>query len=282
MHPLTTIARPIDPSYPTNRAIIILMLLISTGAAAYSSLYLGVALFDALLQGFVAGIAIFFAWAISRELDPDSEYAAFLPALICIPLLIIVPEPGLLTSLFLLLLLRIVNRTTGQLAGILDSAALLLLTGWLVLGGFWVAGPAAVAAFILDGHLKDPNPRQLWFATLLIIGMFAYLSLFGSTLTALSLPAASWLLIPMLIAPLLFISVIIRKGRILSGGDQSGEPLDRGRVQAARLLVFSVVMVAIAILGESAASLLMPVWAALVGLGVYGCVIWIGKGPRVG
>ena len=277
MHQLTTIARPIDPMYPTNRVIIIMTILVSTGAVV-SSLYLGVAPFPAIFQGFIAGLTIFLAWAIARELDPDSEYAAFLPALICIPLLLIVPEPGFLTSLFVLLLLRIVNRTTGKPAGVLDSAALLLLSGWLVLEGFWLAGPAAVAAFILDGHLKDPNPRQLRFAALLIIGVVACSVLSGVTFSPLPLPAVSWLLILMLAAPLFFSSVLFRRGQILSVGDRTGEPLDRGRVQAARLLCLSLVMVSIAMMGEDALILLLPAWASLFGLGVYGCIIWIARG----
>ncbi|WP_300330400.1 hypothetical protein [Methanocalculus sp.] len=276
---MTTLARPIDPMYPTNRAIIIMTLLVSTGAAG-SSLYLGETLFPAIHQGFIAGIAIFFAWAISRELDPDSEYAAFLPALICIPLLLIAQEPGFLTSLFVLLLLRIVNRTTGQPAGSLDSAALLLLAGWLVSGGFWLAGPAALAAFILDLRLKEPDFHQIWFAAVLLIGLVAYAAFFGITLPPLPLPVSSWLLIWMLAAPLLFSSVLFRKDQTLSVGDRTKEPLDRGRVQAARLLGLSVVMVAIATGGVGAFVLLLPLWASLVGLGVSGCIMWVVRGSR--
>lgn len=281
MHQLITITRPIDPMYPTNRAIIILTLLVSIGAAG-SSLYLGEVLSSAILQGFIAGIAIFFAWAISRELDPDSEYAALLPPTICIPLLVVFPAPGLLASLFLLLLLRVVNRTTGLPAGILDSVALLLLTGWLVMGGFWLAGPAAVAAFILDGQLDDPNPRQLRFAALLIIGVVAYIVISGVTVSSLPLPAAPWLLILILVSPLFFSSVLFRKDQILSVGDRTGEPLDRGRVQAARLLGLSVMMVAIASGGVGALILLLPVWASLVGLGVHGSIMWIVARGRSG
>lgn len=279
MHQLTTIARSVDPIYPTNQAIIILTLLVSTGAAG-SSLYLGAALFPAILYGFIAGIAIFFAWAISRELDPDFDYAAFLPALICIPLLLIAPDPGLLTSLFVLLLLRIVNRTTGQPAGVLDSAALLLLAGWLVSGGFWLAVPAALVAFILDLRLKEPDFRQIWFAAVLVFGMVAYAVFFGINLPPLIPPVASWLLILVLAAPFLFIPVLLRKSPFLSVGDRTGEPLDRGRVQAARLLGLSVVVVAIAIWGVNAFVLLLPLWASLVGLGVYGCIMWVVRGSR--
>ncbi|MCQ1538774.1 hypothetical protein FTO68_07225 [Methanocalculus taiwanensis] len=85
----------------------------------------------------------------------------------------------------------------------------------------------------------------------------------------------------MLAAPLLFIPVLLRKSPILSVGDRSREPLDWARVQSARLLGFSVVMVAIASGGLGAFVLLMPVWAALVGLGIYGCLIRIGKSRRV-
>jgi len=267
---LTTIARRVDPEYPTNRAIIILTLVITAMAAA-ASLFMGQAPIESIISGLIAGLAVFLAWAIARELDPDSEYAAFLPALICICLLIFFPQPGVLTALFLLLLLRIINRTTGQPAGVLDSAALLLLAGWLVLGGFWVAGPAAIVAFILDRRLNDPNHRQGWFAVIAFLGMLGIL-LYGNVPRMIppDSSAISWLF---LLAPLLFLSVIQRSGRVRSPGDQTGEPLDTGRVQAARVLFLSVVMLAIATGGSGIMAILLVPWAGLVGLGMYGMYI---------
>ena len=281
MQQLTTIARPIDPSYPTNRVIIILTLLVFAGVAG-SSLYLGAGLSEAIVSGLVAGAAVFLAWALGRELDPDSEYAAFLPAAICIPLLVVIPAPGLLAPLFLLLLLRVVNRTTGLPAGVLDSAALLLLAGWLVYAGVWIAGPAAVVAFILDWRLQSGNPRQIWFAAGTLLVMLAVMFLNGGFgLAAPDLPAVSPLYLLVLAGPLLFVAVILRGGPLRSPDDRGSEVLNTGRVQAARLLGLFVMVVAVVAGGMEAFALLLSVWAALVGLGIYGCIQWL-TGSRSG
>ncbi|MBR1368806.1 hypothetical protein RJ53_04485 [Methanocalculus chunghsingensis] len=274
MQQLTTIARPVDPSYPTNRAIIILILLVFAG----TSLYRGADSPESFISGLIAGVAVFLAWAIARELDPDSEYAAFLPAVISIPLLVFIPVHGLLASLFLLLLLRVVNRTTGLPAGVLDSAALLLLSGWLVSAGVWIAGPAAVAAFLLDWRLRSGNPRQIWFAAGTLLLMLALIFLSGGFgLAGSDLPAAFPVSLLVLAAPLLFVLVILRGGPIRSPDDRGSEVLDTDRVQAARILGLSVVVVAVLVGGMEAVALLLSAWAALVGLGIYGSIRWVLK-----
>ncbi len=270
MQQLTTIARPLDPSYPTNNAITILTLLVFAGGLGLS-LYLGADFAGGILSGTSWALAVFLAWAIARELDPDSEYAAFLPPLICICLFAFIPQPGLLVALFLLLLLRIINRTTGQPAGVLDSAALLLLGGWLFQGGFWVAGPAAVLAFLIDWRSKDPNPRQCWFAAIGFSGMIGLL-LYGD-LPHMILPGSSPLSWLLLLAPLLFLSVITRPGQVRSPGDKTGDPLDKGRVQAAGLLCLSLLILAFTTGGSGIMAMLLVPWVCLVGLGVYGMYI---------
>lgn len=266
MQQLSTIARPVDPSYPTNRAIIILILLVFAG----TSLYRGADSPEAFISGLVAAVVVFLAWAIARELDPDPEYAAFLPAAISIPLLVFIPVHGLLAPLFLLLLLRVVNRTTGLPAGVLDSAALLLLSGWLVHTGFWIAGPAAVAAFLLDWRLRSGNPRQIWFAAGTLLVMLAILMRGGGGLAGADLPASHELLL--LAAPLLFGIVILRGAPIRSRDDRGHGVLDEMRVQAARVLGLTVVLVSVA---AGAINLIFPAWAALVGLGIYGAIRWV-------
>ena len=271
MQQLTTIARPVDPSYPTNRAIIILILLVFAGGSGVY-LYLGSAPSESFISGLVAAVVVFLAWAIARELDPDPEYAAFLPAAISIPLLVFIPVHGLLAPLFLLLLLRVVNRTTGLPAGVLDSAAILLLSGWLVYSGFWIAGPAAAAAFLLDWRLRSGNPRQIWFAAGTLLVMLSILMRGGGGLAGADLPATSSGFLLLLAAPLLFGIVILRGASIRSRDDRGHGVLDEMRVQTARVLGLTVVLVSVA---AGAMNLVFPAWAALVGLGIYGAIRWV-------
>ncbi|MGD2206818.1 MAG: hypothetical protein PVH17_08570, partial [Anaerolineae bacterium] len=166
---ITALGRPIDPNYPTNRAIAALTLVVMIGGAAYR-LFAGAALFDSMLWGVGAGLAVFLAWALARELDPDHALSAFVAAGLMLIGLFFLEPPNLLMLFWLLLVLRIVNRTTGLPARPLDSLAVLGLGGWLTLqGGNWIAGLATAAAFMLDGWLPSMLGRHRLFAVLALV-----------------------------------------------------------------------------------------------------------------
>ncbi|MEM8966327.1 MAG: hypothetical protein AAGE93_07905, partial [Bacteroidota bacterium] len=69
------LARPIDPAYPTNRAIIIIVSTVFLGLTIYS-LSIGQGLIDSLLVGGHLAVVIFLTWALARELDPDYPLSA--------------------------------------------------------------------------------------------------------------------------------------------------------------------------------------------------------------
>ena len=66
----TSIARPVDPSYPTNTAVLVLMPIggaIAAGVALSSGTPWGMSIMDA-----VYGLLVVFgSWALTREVAPD-------------------------------------------------------------------------------------------------------------------------------------------------------------------------------------------------------------------
>ena len=72
--------RPVDWNYPTNRLIILLTLGVLVLGTLYQLILGGLGFVSALGWGASTGLAVFVCWALTRELDPDDEYAAFVAA----------------------------------------------------------------------------------------------------------------------------------------------------------------------------------------------------------
>lgn len=126
--------RPIDPSYPTNRAIAALTMAVIVGGIVLQ-LIVGEGLTQGVSWGISAGLTVFLAWALGRELDPDHDLSAFVAAGLALIGLLLFDLPSLMALLWMLFFLRMVNRTTGLPARILDSLLILGLGSWLTWQG---------------------------------------------------------------------------------------------------------------------------------------------------
>jgi len=171
----TSIGRPLDPAWPTNKAVLLLLpaaallgAVVAWSEAAPLSAVLAAALRFALL--------IFVAWALARELDPDDPSAAFISLGLGLLVAVTADTPGLLAAFATLGLVRMVNRTTGLAARTTDSLLLLLLSIGTI---YWTASPlfgaVAAVAFALDGSLRDPLRHQWVFALVCLGGTVVHL-----------------------------------------------------------------------------------------------------------
>lgn len=270
----SSIARPIDPNYPTNRAISILTLLVIFSSTGFQVLS-GISPLQALIPGIRSGIYIFLAWALARELDPDNELSAFVAAFLACVALLYFPVPGMLPLALFLLLTRILNRSAGLPAKSFDSLLILLLSSWVTLQENWIFGAAAAAAFFLDSRLSDPGRQQLFYA-----GAAALISAFGllrelktgaleSGLSEISVLQEQGLLLVILIPAILFAEHILASRKIKSKGDRNGLPLDPGRVRAAQTMALVGALALAALEGSAGVEYLLPLWSAMIGIPLF-------------
>ena len=263
---LSSITRSIDLNYPTNRIIVEITLLFLLGTAGFQ-LIQGKAISSALYSGLIAGASVFLAWAFARELDPDNELSAFFAAFLGCAGFLFFPSPFLLALFLEILLIRIVNRSTGLPSKTSDSIAVLLLSGWISSQGNWIFGLFTALAFFLDSFLPEPNRQNRIFG---VIAFIASLLAFIRTPGKESILLNAELGLFILAAVLLFIPIVLSSRKIKSRGDLTGIPLDSLRMQAAQLTAMLSAGLSAVLGGVAGAESLMPLWGAILGISLYG------------
>lgn len=262
IYDISALGRPLDPSYPTNRAVLFLLpvaalaggIVTAAGGAGPWSVVV------AAVEGALAG---FGAWALAREIAPDDQSAAFVAMAVGFGLWLWL-QPALLPVFVALALSRLVNRSTGLPATLLDSTLVVAF----VLYASWEAGSALPAfvgagAFGLDAALAPGLARQ-W--------LFAGLCAAGGAVMATSGVAPD--LVPnrpdlfprtaATIATVAAVALIATTRRVAAVGDATGVPLSVTRVRAAQALALLVAVAAAAGTGSVDAGAI--VWGCLLGV----------------
>jgi hypothetical protein len=239
------IGRPVDPSYATNRAILLLGLA-GFAVAAAVELMAGAGWWAAGLSAGNAGVTVFLSWALTRELAPDDDPAAFVSVGLAGVGWYLLGSQSLLAPVVLLMAVRVVNRSTGKAAEPTDTLLLLPLFGFAAWTVSWTLGLVGAVALALDGTLtRAPGQRarrdHLWLSALLV-AVAAARVLVG--VPGVRVPVGS--LLPMLLAALAALAgaVALVHPTPRSLGDVDGQPLQSVRVRSALLLgVLATVLV---------------------------------------
>jgi len=263
---ITAIARPIDPAYPTNRAVSVFALAVALGGTIFQ-LLAGSGWRQSALWGIGAGFVGFLAWALSREIDPDHDLAAFVGAGLAAVGTLFFELPDMAVLFWMLVLLRVVNRTVGLPARILDSLLLLGLGGWLTLQGNWIYGLMTALGFLLDGYLSPSHRRHLFFAAVAFI-VTAILFVSGGRVLWEGMPSLPVVLVVLGVSAL-FVPLIVVSRELRSVGDHSGELLNPGRVQAAQVLAVLAGLQIALWNGSDGMVTVLPLWAAVLGVSLY-------------
>ncbi len=269
------LARPIDPRYRSNVQIIGIAFL---AGAIFTVRFLGEAGFGgAILDGLLAGGAVFLAWAIGREIDPDEPNAALVGAMAAIPIVWLLGTPSLLIVATVLMAGRVLLRPSGHPPSVID---LLGLTG---LGIFaarsevgWVVALVLAFAIARDGGLGGGAARGARWAAAVIAA--------GATGVAIRSAEPGW------VAPDTTGWVVLGLGIVSailavpyhpeSTADLTGERLSGRRKQAARRTLSVAGVLSLAVGGAEGVVALSPVWAAFIGVLLVGRVLSVRTGPE--
>jgi hypothetical protein len=263
MQRFSSLGRPVDPAYPTNRAIATLSLLVA--ACGFGIRRLGGAPSpESFLWGVTLALAFFLAWAVARELDPDHDRSAFVAAGLSLIPHAVLGRPDFVAVLLVLVVVRTVNRTVGPAARPLDTLAVLGLVGISAWRGHPVLAAAAAAGLALDATLKPPHRVHLAAAgaAIALLGVGLGRSAAGTV----GLGLMDW---AALAATLPFFALVRASGQPRTMSDREGLPLAGTRVRAGQCLAWATLAGIVLFEGRVGLAALSPVWAALVGTGAY-------------
>jgi hypothetical protein len=225
----TSIGRPLDPSFPTNKAVLFLLPLAAVIGAGLA-LAGGMGPVDALWKGMVVLLAAFIGWALGRELDPDHNPTAFVGMALAFAASLFA-NPGLLLAITTLGLVRLVNRSTGLKARKSDSIIVMLLVFAVI---YTTQSPlfgiAAAVAFILDGSLGQALRHQWVFGLICLGGSLVYLVDHGMGSASISVPNSLLEWVSLLFLLIFVFNTMLLK-RVASLGDVAAKPLDPSRVR---------------------------------------------------
>ncbi len=268
IHRLTSIGRPLDKNFATNRAVLRLMPIAGL-AAAVVALVRGASVTQVIWWGIAGALLVFGAWALARELAPDDNSAAFVSMALGLSTLPLVVPLSFLVLFTTMLLVRIVNRTTGLPARIADSVAVTLLCFAVIyFGGNPLFGLVAALAFLFDAVLGQPLRRHGMFAIVCLLGIAASFGLSGigaqtvHSGVALSLAAVT----------LAYVVTLMLTRNIESCGDVTGIRLAASRVRAG-MLVALLAAWQVLLFDEQGVAHAVVVWSAMGGVAATAVVI---------
>lgn len=266
IYEITSIGRPLDPGYPTNRAVLLLLplaALVAGGLAAAG----GAGATGVLGRAAGGALAAFGSWALAREIAPDDEIAGAFGAMALGFGVYLVFEAALVPVFAALFFARVVARTTGLPATAIDSlavTAIALFAAWRA-GGPWPAA-AGAAAFAFDAVLAPGLARQWLFAGLCGAGAVALTSAGLAPDVAPVRPD----LVPRLAGTIVIvgtIALIVATRGVTSRCDATGEPMSSARVRGA-LAVALLTALATSASGSAGVEAGALVWATLAAVAV--------------
>ena len=230
IYKITSIGRPLEPKYTTNKAVLILMPLAALMGAVTAWFDGGE--FLQILQSAISFLLICFgSWALTRELFPDDNPAAFISMLLALLAALAFDSPGILIVFATLGLVRLVNRSTGKAALKSDSVIVMLLVFWVIYSTQSpIFGAVAALAFVFDGSMKEPLRHQWIFALICFGGMVVYMVDHDVGVSYFQAPDSllEWLSVAVLL--LLALDIFLLK-KVKSSGDTNYKTLDLSRVK---------------------------------------------------
>jgi hypothetical protein len=237
IHKYSALARPVEPQYPTNLAVIILLPIIAIGLFAWLAMN-GSGMGEAGKAGLFGAGAAFLAWALGREMDPDHNATAFIAMALTVLLAGLGYGFDLLTLGAVLFAVRLVNRTVGPSARIGDVITLVLLNlGAVFAEGAWWMPFISVIALAIDEVFERSNlPQRLAIPALLIMGILPFFAGNGVDLSAMDTLVRGWIVTVVVIA-LMVAGTIYNTEEVIAPMDVLGAPCNCRRVQAGMALI---------------------------------------------
>jgi len=263
---ISGVGRPLSFKHLTNRAIIIIVTSVFI-LGTLTKLVMGDSLVVSVVWAFGAAASIFFAWAIARELDPDSNVSALISSTLMLAALFFVGLPALLTLFWFLLVIRILNRITGIAPKPLDLAVVIILAVVLSWQELWLY--CLMTSLILYINSWIDGEKRKGISLFVIVLSLGVVSAFLGNASFTTIEISADAIVIVTLFTLLYIPVICTRTKLKSLTDITKEPVSVFRMRVTRITVVVVGILVAIIQGYSGFNDLIPLWTSIGGI-----IIW--------
>ena len=208
-------------------------------------------------------LSFLFSYMLALELDPDRQLGGFIGGGLTLVATYFMGEGNILVMLWLLFILRMLNRSSGDRHRIGDNVIIIASAVWLGKEGFWVYPLLTGAAYILESQIKGGYFRSLYLAGISLAGLI--IAEFSKESVVLTMD----MIVLNCFAIILFLPEIRIAEYTQAKGDKNGKRLIPKRLQATMGFFCMLLVAAIFLHGNEAGKQLLPGTMAAIGCGLY-------------
>lgn len=256
------LGRPIDLYNGVTRFAVACTILIVVGITIWKVIS-GMGLYDSAMSGIGTALGFLFSYIIAQELDPDRSMGGIVGGFLTVICSVFLGEGNILVMLWLLFILRMLNRTAGDRHRIGDNIIIIASAIWLGVDGFWLYPLMTGAIYVVESQITGGYFRSLYLAGVAMAG--AVVANYSSSTPNLSMVYVYI----MCLTFILFLPEIRVAAYTQFKADKTGKRISPRRLQAAQGVFLLLCFFLPFFHGDEQALAMIPAFMAAIGCGCY-------------
>ena len=256
------LGRPIDFGEKVNKVAMLTTIFICVAVTLWKTSS-GMDSGEAVMFSMTSGLGFLLSYIIALELDPDRQLGGLIGGALTVLGYYFFGAGNITVMLWLLFILRMLNRSSGDRHRIGDNVIIIASAVWLGKEGFWVYPLLTGAAYILESQIKGGYFRSLYLAGISLAGLI--IAEFSKESVVLTMD----MIVLNCFAIILFLPEIRIAEYTQAKGDKNGKRLIPKRLQATMGFFCMLLVAAISLHGNEAGKQLLPGTMAAIGCGLY-------------
>ena len=256
------LGRPIDFGEKVNKVAMLTTIFICVAVTLWKTSS-GMDSGEAVMFSMTSGLGFLLSYIIALELDPDRQLGGLIGGALTVLGYYFFGAGNITVMLWLLFILRMLNRSSGDRHRIGDNVIIIASAVWLGKEGFWVYPLLTGAAYILESQIKGGYFRSLYLAGISLAGLI--IAEFSKESVVLTMD----MIVLNCFAIILFLPEIRIAEYTQAKGDKNGKRLIPTRLQATMGFFCMLLVAAIFLHGNEAGKQLLPGTMAAIGCGLY-------------
>ena len=256
------LGRPIDFGEKVNKVAMLTTIFICVAVTLWKTSS-GMDSGEAVMFSMTGGLGFLLSYIIALELDPDRQLGGLIGGALTVLGYYFFGAGNITVMLWLLFILRMLNRSSGDRHRIGDNVIIIASAVWLGKEGFWVYPLLTGAAYILESQIKGGYFRSLYLAGISLAGLI--IAEFSKESVVLTMD----MIVLNCFAIILFLPEIRIAEYTQAKGDKNGKRLIPKRLQATMGFFCMLLVAAIFLHGNEAGKQLLPGTMAAIGCGLY-------------